>query len=111
MRSPISALAVGMVFGAGLALSGLMDPARVLGFLDPVGRWDPTLAFVMASALLPSALGYLVVRGMRAPLLDARFFLPDNQAVDRRLLLGAALFGVGWGLVGLCPGPAVASLV
>jgi uncharacterized membrane protein YedE/YeeE len=111
MRGPLTALLVGLLFGAGLALSEMINPARVLGFLDLAGDWDPTLAFVMASALVPSALGYLAVRKMRRPLLAERFCIPENRVVERQLLAGAALFGVGWGLVGLCPGPAVAGLI
>jgi uncharacterized membrane protein YedE/YeeE len=111
MRIPVPAFLVGLMFGAGLALSDMINPARVLGFLDLAGRWDPTLAFVMGSALIPSALGYLIVRRMRKPVLADSFCIPENRVIERRLILGAALFGAGWGLVGLCPGPAIAGLV
>ena len=100
-----------MLFGAGLALSDMINPARVLGFLDVAGAWDPTLAFVMAGALSPRRSAMPCARRMRAPLLGTRFFIPENRRLDRRLLAGAALFGIGWGLVGFCPGPAVAGLV
>ena len=110
MRKILPGLIVGLVFGAGLALSDMINPARVLAFLDPLGGWDPTLAFVMAGALLPSALGYALVRRMKAPLMAEQFCIPANRVVERRLLAGAALFGVGWGLVGFCPGPAIAAL-
>ncbi len=100
-----------MLFGAGLALSGMVDPARVLGFLDIAGAWDPTLAFVLVAALAPSALAYAIVRRMKKPLLAAEFCIPQNREVEGRLLAGAAVFGLGWGLVGLCPGPAIAGLV
>ena len=110
MRRILPGLIVGLVFGAGLALSDLINPARVLAFLDPLGGWDPTLAFAMAGALLPSALGYVLVRRMKAPLMAEQFCIPDNRVVERRLLAGAALFGVGWGLVGFCPGPALSAL-
>ena len=110
MRVPLSALVAGVLFGAGLALSDMINPARVLAFLDVAGRWDPTLAFVMASALVPSALGYAVVRRMERPLLAEAFRIPQNRQLDRELIAGAVLFGIGWGLVGLCPGPAIAAL-
>lgn len=111
MRGFLSALVVGIVFGAGLAVSDMVNPARVLAFLDLAGDWDPTLAFVMAGATVPAALGYLVRRGMSAPLLAAEFRIPQNRKPDRSLLAGAAIFGAGWGLVGFCPGPAIAGLV
>jgi len=111
MRIGLSALAAGLLFGAGLGLSDMINPARVLAFLDVAGRWDPTLAFVMSGAVLASAIGYLASRRLRAPLLEKRFFIPEARELDGRLVGGAALFGIGWGLVGFCPGPAVASLV
>lgn len=111
MRATLPALVTGLVFGAGLALSDMVNPARVLGFLDFAGAWDPTLAFVMAGAVAASAIGYVVSRRLRAPLFGTSFFIPDNRMLDRQLIGGAALFGVGWGLVGFCPGPAVAALV
>jgi uncharacterized membrane protein YedE/YeeE len=110
MRNILPGLIVGLVFGAGLALSDMINPARVLAFLDPLGAWDPTLAFVMAGALVPSALGYALVRRMKAPLMAEQFCIPANRVVERRLLAGAVLFGAGWGLVGFCPGPAIAAL-
>ena len=110
MRKILPGLLVGLIFGAGLGLSDMINPARVLAFLDPLGGWDPTLAFVMAGALLPSALGYLLVRRMKAPLMAEQFCIPANRVVERRLLAGAAMFGAGWGLVGFCPGPAIAAL-
>ena len=110
MRRIIPGLVVGFVFGSGLAFSDMINPARVLAFLDPFGSWDPTLAFVMAGALLPSAFGYALVRRMKAPLMAEQFCIPANRVVERRLLAGAVLFGVGWGLVGFCPGPAISAL-
>ena len=110
MRHTLPGLVVGVLFGAGLALSGMTNPARVLGFLDVAGHWDPTLAFVLAAALVPSALAYVIVRGMQRPVMAKEFCIPQNRTVETRLLAGGALFGVGWGLVGLCPGPALAGL-
>lgn len=104
------ALAAGGLFGAGLAYSGMSDPARVQAFLDLFGAWDPTLAFVMAGALLPMALAWLLQRQMSRPLADARFDLPGTSEIDARLAVGAVLFGIGWGVAGLCPGPALADL-
>ncbi|WP_423141764.1 DUF6691 family protein [Parablastomonas sp. CN1-191] len=110
MRHGLPGLIVGLLFGAGLAISGMTDPARVLGFLDVGGRWNPALAFVLAAALVPSAIAYLLVRRMKRPIMAEKFCIPQIRTVDARLLAGGALFGVGWGLVGLCPGPALASL-
>jgi len=105
------AMASGALFGAGLVVSGMVDPGLVRAFLDVGGEWNPTLAFVLAGAVTVSALGYVVQRRMRQPLLGDRFEVPHNRTLDARLLGGAALFGVGWGLAGLCPGPAVVDLV
>ena len=110
MRNTLAALATGTLFGAGLGLSDMVNPARVLAFLDAFGSWDPTLAFVMAGALIPSAAGYWLARRMKHPLLHAAFHIPENRVVDRQLVAGGLLFGVGWGLAGYCPGPAIAGL-
>lgn len=104
-------LAAGLIFGFGLALSGMLDPARVRAFLDIFGAWDPSLAFVLGGAVAVSAIGYVISRNMKGPVLDAAFLLPTKAAVDAPLLTGAAVFGIGWGISGLCPGPAVASLL
>lgn len=106
----LAALASGLLFGFGLSLSGMLDPARVRGFLDVTGAWDPSLAFVLAGAVTVAGLGTLLRRRMARPVFAGRFELPVKTAIDRRLVAGSALFGIGWGLVGLCPGPAVASL-
>jgi uncharacterized membrane protein YedE/YeeE len=111
MRVPIASLVTGTIFGAGLALSDMINPARVLGFLDLAGEWDPSLAFVMGGAIIPMVIAYAVSRRMRTPLFDKSFFIPENRVMDSRLLIGAALFGIGWGLVGFCPGPAISGLV
>lgn len=110
MRYSLPGLSVGLIFGAGLALSEMINPARVLAFLDIAGAWDPTLAFVMSGALVPSAIGYFVIRRLKRPLMGQEFCIPENRMVEWQLLAGAALFGIGWGLVGLCPGPAIAGL-
>lgn len=100
----------GALFGVGLAVSGMTDPAKVLGFLDVAGAWDPTLAFVMGSALGVSTLGVVLARRRGVAWLGGAISLPTRRDLDAPLLGGAALFGVGWGLVGLCPGPALANL-
>jgi len=100
----------GIVFGSGLALSGMTNPAKVLAFLDVAGVWDPTLAFVMTGALATTAAGFALARARLRPWLAETFALPTRRDLDADLLGGAVLFGVGWGLVGLCPGPALANL-
>ncbi|WP_448582848.1 DUF6691 family protein [Thermaurantiacus sp.] len=104
------ALAAGLLFGAGLAVSGMVDPARVRGFLDLFGTWDPTLAFVMAGALLPMAGAWWLQRRLPKPLASDAFALPTRREIDSPLIGGALLFGAGWGIAGLCPGPAIAGL-
>lgn len=99
----------GAQFGVGLMLSGMTDTTKVRGFLDIAGAWDPTLAFVMGGAMVPMVFAWRATRG-RKPLTGGAFPAPASSQIDRRLLLGSLLFGVGWGLVGLCPGPALASL-
>ena len=111
MRDILPGILIGLLFGAGLALSGMIDPQRVLGFLDIAGAWDSRLAFVLAASLVPSALAYALVRRMKRPIMAEEFCIPQQRKIDSRLLGGAALFGVGWGLVGLCPGPAIGGLV
>ena len=110
-RSLLVALFSGLVFGVGLALAGMLNPSKVTGFLDIFGLWDPSLAFVMAGGIAVNAMGYfLFVRGGK-PLFASSFKLPETVHIDRSLLMGSALFGVGWGLAGLCPGPVVSSLL
>lgn len=98
----------GLLFGGGLAVSGMTNPARVRGFLDIFGAFDPTLGFVMIGALIPMIVAWRVRRGMRKPLYADAFNLPSARMIDRRLVSGSLLFGVGWGLAGVCPGPAIA---
>lgn len=100
----------GLLFGLGLAVSGMTDPARVLGFLDVAGAWDPTLMFVLGGAVVTSFIGYRLVFKRAGPLFGERFQLPTKRDLDAKLLGGAALFGIGWGLSGYCPGPAIASV-
>lgn len=106
----VGAVLSGLLFGAGLVVSGMVDPLRVLGFLDVAGDWDPTLAFVMGGALLVSGPAYHFARKGHRPVAAPAFQLPTARAIDRRLLVGAALFGAGWGIAGYCPGPAMAGI-
>ncbi len=106
----IVTLLSGLLFGLGLIVSGLINPAKVLNFLDLAGAWDPSLAFTMAAAVLTTGIGYSQAFARGRPLLSSQFQLPTASDIDPRLVAGAALFGVGWGLVGYCPGPAISSL-
>ena len=106
----LASLLCGLIFGSGLLISGMTQPAKVLGFLDIFGRWDPTLAFVMAGALAVSSVGYALARGQIRPVIAAQHFWPEKTDIDRPLVIGSVLFGIGWGLVGLCPGPALENL-
>lgn len=110
MLAMIAALASGLLFGLGLTVSQMINPAKVVGFLDLFGDWDPSLAFVLAAAIPIAALGYALARRRRAPLCAADFSPPTRTQIDRPLVLGSIIFGLGWGLVGYCPGPALASL-
>lgn len=102
--------AVGLLFGIGLILSGMTDPGKVIGFLDLFGAWDPSLALVMGGAIAVGALAFAVARQRSASLLGGVMHLPQPGQVDRQLILGSLVFGVGWGLAGFCPGPALVSL-
>lgn len=104
----IASLGCGLLFGVGLTVSQMINPAKVMAFLNLFGDWDPSLAFVMGGALLATTLGYRIVLGRKAPVLASHFQIPTRKDVDVRLIGGAVLFGVGWGLTGLCPGPAIA---
>lgn len=105
-----AAFAVGIIFALGLAVSEMINPARVIGFLDVAGRWDPTLLLVMTGALAVTVPLFPVILRRSKPFLAARYSLPTQTRIDRRLILGAAIFGAGWGLAGFCPGPALAAL-
>lgn len=106
----LAPLLCGLIFGAGLLISGMVQPTKVLGFLDIFGAWDPSLAVVMAAALAVSVPGFMLADRRPQPWLAKRYFWPTKSQVDLPLVTGAALFGIGWGLVGLCPGPALESL-
>jgi uncharacterized protein len=110
MPIALASLVCGLIFGVGLVISGMTQPAKVLGFLDVLGKWDPTLAFVMAGAVIVSAIGFALTKRRNAPIFVARFDTPALSTIDGRLVAGATLFGIGWGLVGLCPGPALVNL-
>lgn len=106
--------AIGLIFGLGLVISGMSNPAKVLNFLDlaatPSGGWDPSLALVLGGAVIVGLIGFQTVPRWRRPLLADRFFLPTATRIDRRIVIGPAIFGIGWGLAGFCPGPALVSL-
>jgi len=106
----VMACLAGLLFGLGLSLGGMTQPAVVLGFLDIFGQWNPRLLFVMGGAVLTTAIGYRLVWGRVRPWFESEFKVPTARKLDGRLLLGAAVFGIGWGIAGYCPGPALASL-
>jgi uncharacterized protein len=105
-----SAWAIGLIFGLGISMAGMANPAKVLNFFDIAGSWDPSLAFVMGGALATTYLGYRLVFRRSAPVLDVRFQLPTASLIDLRLIGGSALFGIGWGISGFCPGGALPAL-
>lgn len=106
----IAALFAGVVFGLGITVSGMINPAKVLNFFDIAGNWDPTLALVMASALATTAIGYRLVLARKSPVAASQFAMPTRKEIDAPLLLGSAVYGLGWGLIGYCPGGAVPAL-
>jgi uncharacterized protein len=110
MKQVVAALISGMIFGLGIAISGMGNPAKVINFFDVFGTWDASLAFVMGGALATTAVGYRLVFRRGAPLLDGQFHLPTATAIDARLIGGAAVFGIGWGIAGFCPGGAIPAL-
>ncbi|EHK52521.1 YeeE/YedE family protein [Allomesorhizobium alhagi] len=103
-------LALGFLFGAGLVISGMADPAKVLNFLDLFGTWDPSLAFVMGGAVIVAFVGYRLVLARDKPIIGGTFHLPTRNDIDARVIAGPAIFGIGWGLGGFCPGPALSAL-
>ncbi len=106
----LSSLICGLLFGAGLAASGMTNPNKVIGFLDIFGNWDPDLLFVMGSAVITTLVSFRFVLKRNTPIFENSFALPSNKLIDLKLLLGAVLFGIGWGLYGYCPGPALAAI-
>ena len=106
----VTSLLAGLIFGLGLILSGMADPAKVLGFLDLAGAWDPSLALVMAGAIAVGLVAFTLAKGRARSLLGLDMQLPENTTLDRRLVLGSLLFGIGWGVAGFCPGPALVAL-
>lgn len=103
-------LLIGLIFGLGLMISGLGNPEKVLNFLDLAGHWDPSLALVMGAAVVVTFIGYRLVLKRQHPVCEAQFDLPTKQEIDRPLMTGALLFGIGWGLGGICPGPAITTI-
>lgn len=106
----IAALAIGLVFGAGIAISGMINPAKVINFFDIAGTWDPSLAFVMAGALAVTMVGYRAVLHRPTPLLDREFHVPTSRQIDLPLILGSAIFGIAWGATGVCPGGVIPAI-
>lgn len=106
----LSAFIVGLIFGVGIAISGMINPAKVLNFFDIAGTWDPSLIFVMGGALLTTFIGYRIVLRRDKPVIEERFQLPTARAIDARLVGGSAVFGIGWGIAGFCPGAAIPAL-
>jgi len=110
MPAILASFICGLIFGAGLLISGMNQPEKVLGFLDIFGAWDATLAFVMAGAVAVASAGFALARRRDAPLFAAKFSWPERRDIDAPLVTGSILFGIGWGLVGICPGPALVNL-
>lgn len=110
MSRVLTALLAGLIFGLGLSVSQMIDPNKVLAFLDLTGNWDPSLLLVLGGAVGTTTIAYRFILSRPKPILDVDFHLPLSRAIDGKLIVGAILFGIGWGLIGYCPGPAVASL-
>jgi uncharacterized protein len=110
MKQNAIAFGIGALFAAGLAVSGMTQPSKIIGFLDVFGRWDPSLMFVMVGAIAVHFTAYRLILRRKAPLFETKFHLPTRRDIDLRLVLGAALFGIGWGLGGFCPGPGLVAL-
>lgn len=106
----LTSLISGAIFGIGLTISGMVNPAKVIGFLDIAGTWDPTLAFVMGGALIPMMITWVFAKKMSKPIAESQFKMPSTTDLDKPLIVGSALFGIGWGMVGICPGPGLAAL-
>ena len=111
MKMLLSSILAGVLFGLGLGLSQMIDPARVLGFLDLTGAWDPTLMFVLGGAVGVTAITFRFVLRRPGPVLGGTFNLPPTDRIDKKLVIGSAIFGIGWGIAGYCPGPAITGLI
>ncbi len=109
-RTALAAYIVGLVFAIGLGVSGMTQPQKVIGFLDLFGNWDPSLIFVMAGAVSVHFFTYRLIRRRASPLFDSKWYVPTSREITGRLVIGSILFGVGWGIAGFCPGPALSSL-
>jgi len=110
IKQSFVALVVGLIFGMGLIVSEMVNPAKILAFLDVAGDWNPSLAFVMGGALITTGIGYTLIFFRKRPVLSSDFLLPVKKEIDGKLVMGAVLFGIGWGISGLCPGPALTAL-
>ena len=110
MYSKIFSFISGLIFGIGLTVAGMVNPAKVIAFLNILGNWDPSLVFVMVGAIIFSAPFFYILKNKKKPFFNSSFQIPSRTNIDRNLIIGSSLFGVGWGLVGYCPGPAIASL-
>ena len=108
--SKLVSLFCGIIFGIGLVISQMINPAKVLGFLNLFGEWDPSLAFVMIGALIVSSPLFHLFKNKEKPIFSTSFSISENKEIDKRLIIGSILFGAGWGLIGLCPGPAISSI-
>ena len=106
----IAAYFIGLIFGLGIMISGMANPAKVINFFDAFGTWDPSLIFVMGGAVVTTFIGYRLVLGRKEPLFEARFKLPTSTNIDLKLVAGSAIFGVGWGIAGFCPGGAIPAI-
>lgn len=111
MAKFVSSLIIGAIFGIGIAISGMANPAKVLNFFDYFGTWDPSLIFVMGGALITAAIGYRIVFGaQKKPLFEPKFLVPTSRIIDTRLVAGSSVFGIGWGIAGFCPGGSIPAL-
>lgn len=110
MKNNIVAFVVGFIFAIGLGISGMTNPAKVVGFLNVVKNWDPALMFVMIGAIPVNMIAYRLIKNWKKPLFDKQFHVPTSQLITKELVIGAILFGIGWGIAGYCPGPAITSL-
>lgn len=108
--APLSVFMSGLLFGLGLTISGMINPAKVIGFLDVFGNWDPTLLLVMCAGLIVTVPTFQFIMKRQQPLFDTKFYLPTSKDIDSKLVTGAILFGVGWGIAGFCPGPALSAM-